>query len=387
MGKASGGKSEFRSECQRSRWFEQFELEWQSPSSRQVLRRLAAIGQHREPVLILGPTGCGKSKIAKCIHELRHYGHEGGDSAAPFEQLNMAAISPTLAHSELFGYARGAFTGASREGHEGLILAANKGTLFLDEIADADMGTQAALLNFIDNREIRAVGRTEMTKVDVDIIAATNKDPAVEIDARSFREDLYHRLAAITLEVPPLAERRDDIPGIARSLVKELGKRYRYDDSLKASSIQQDALDELKAFGENWTGNVRQLESILVSAFVAAGANPEICKEHLPPRASWYRRTRSTDRRASEWELEEWLGKKSRDDMMRTYVRALMAQAYGVKKYAAQTARVPESTMHAWVSKFMGPPKSPDPADAPAAGDLEWEEKPKKPKKSKKAKD
>ena len=350
MKNGAGLPAELDRLCERSDRLRQYRDEWRSPRSRAILDELVLIARHREPVLILGPTGSGKTNLAKCIHEIRRTAAD--ERTRAFVQLNMAAISPTLALSELFGYARGSFTGAT-EAYSGLIRSANGGTLFLDEVADADPGTQAALLGFLDDLRFRPLGATREESVDLDLVSATNKVPETEIGAGTLREDLYYRLAKVVLEVPPLGERAEDIPGIARSLVAHLADRYQKWGDLRAREINDEAVGRLVDFGQAWSGNVRQLEFVLTGAFVRAGSRRTIGADDLPPRETWVRNTRTVDRRDGRWLLEEHLGSLSHDELMKEYVRALLARSGGVKRAAARTAKVASSTFHRWVQTWL----------------------------------
>jgi two-component system response regulator GlrR len=334
--------------AERSDCFKEFCAQWRSPASLKLLKELARIARHREPVMILGPTGSGKTKLASCIHELRWRG-AAVDREDKFKQVNMANLSPDLLHSELFGYRRGAFTGANQD-FKGLIMAANGGTLFLDEVADADAGAQAALLRFLDSGKIRPTGATQERPVDVRVISATNKDPQREIRHGVFRPDLYFRLAAVEVEVPPLCERLDDIDGMAPAMVVKLGERYADDRELLAKGISPAAVERLKDFGENWSGNVRQLESVIVAGFINCGSRACIDVDDLPPEESWHSKTRLVDRNAVRWELERYLGTTSNQELMRDYARALLICSGGNKHQAARTARIAVTTLNRWLA-------------------------------------
>lgn len=204
-------------------------------------------------ILILGESGTGKELIAKAMH------YNSNRRAKPFTALNCAAIPENLLESELFGYEVGAFTGATSR-KIGLFEATTGGTLFLDEIGDLPQVTQAKILRVLQEKEIRRLGGRDTIKVDVRIIAATNKDIESEIKKGTFREDLYYRLNVVRIELPPLRERKEDIPELAEYFIskynQEFGKRIKGIDN-----------SALKAFLEYlWPGNIRQLESVIEKA-------------------------------------------------------------------------------------------------------------------------
>jgi len=205
-------------------------------------------------VLILGESGTGKELLAKAIHL------NSGRRSAPFVVVNCGAIPETLIESELFGHKKGSFTGAQAD-RIGKFEAGNRGTVFLDEIGEVSPSLQVRLLRVIQEREIQKIGQTDPLKIDVRVIAATNRDLDTMLEDRSFREDLYYRLRVIQLNIPPLRERRDDIPLLAEHFVAQFCQRYGLSRSLAPSAV--DVLTEY-----NWPGNVRELENVIESAIV-----------------------------------------------------------------------------------------------------------------------
>ncbi|HPP06212.1 MAG TPA: sigma-54 dependent transcriptional regulator [Syntrophorhabdaceae bacterium] len=218
-------------------------------------------------VIIYGESGTGKELFAKSIH------YNSPRKNKPFFAINCAAIPETLLESELFGYEKGAFTGALTR-HIGLFEQANGSTLFLDEIGDLTLGTQAKLLRAIQEKEIRRLGGKETIKLDVRIIAATNKRLDEEIKKGNFREDLYYRLNVIAFSIPPLRERVTDIPLLVEHFLKRLN-----DNEKTKKTISNEALKLLMAY--SWPGNVRQLESTIERAYVMCDG-PTIDVEHIP---------------------------------------------------------------------------------------------------------
>lgn len=218
-------------------------------------------------VLIYGESGTGKELFAKSIH------YNSPRKNKPFFAINCAAIPETLLESELFGYEKGAFTGAISR-HNGLFEQANGSTLFLDEIADLTLSTQAKLLRTIQEKEVRRIGGKETIKLDVRIVAATNKKLEEEISKERFREDLYYRLNVIAFSIPPLRERITDIPLLAEHFLKQLNESNR-----KKKVITKEALDLLMKY--TWPGNVRQLQSVIERSYIM-GEGDVLTMEHMP---------------------------------------------------------------------------------------------------------
>jgi len=208
-------------------------------------------------VLILGESGTGKELAARAIH------YNSGRRIKPFTAVNCAAIPENLIESELFGYEPGAFTGATSRSI-GLFEATNGGTIFLDEIGDLPLLTQSKILRVLQDKELRRVGGRDNIKVDVRIISATNKDLEKELVKKNFREDLYYRLKIITIELPPLRERKEDIPELVNFFIKkynqELGKRIK--------NIDENAMEAFTEY--HWPGNIRQLESVIERAMLVS---------------------------------------------------------------------------------------------------------------------
>jgi DNA-binding NtrC family response regulator len=233
-----------------------------------LIEQVKKISNSRSNVLVLGETGTGKELFTRAIH------HNSPRRNKPFVPINCSAIPDHLLESELFGFVKGAFTGAV-QAKRGLFEEADEGTVFLDEIADLSPHLQAKLLRVIDDHEIRPIGSTQSRKVDLRFVAATNKDAAQAVREGSLREDLYYRLNVVTIHLPPLRERREDIPNLSERFIKkysqELGKAVR--------GLDAGALRILMEYA--WPGNVRELRNIMERAVLIAGG-PEIRPEHLP---------------------------------------------------------------------------------------------------------
>jgi two-component system nitrogen regulation response regulator NtrX len=219
-------------------------------------------------VLITGENGTGKELVARQIHV------QSRRAGEPFVEVNCAAIPEELIESELFGHEKGAFTGAIAR-KRGKFELAHRGTIFLDEIADMSLKTQAKVLRVLQEHKFERVGGTEPIEVDVRVIAATNKDLEKQIAAESFREDLYYRLAVIPFHVPPLRERREDIPALAGAFVAE----FCAESGLRPKEIAAKAMDLLQSY--SWPGNVRELRN-LMERLVLMTPSPRILPEDMP---------------------------------------------------------------------------------------------------------
>jgi transcriptional regulator with PAS, ATPase and Fis domain len=215
----------------------------------EVYKTIIRVADTEATVLIQGETGTGKELVAQQLHS------KSKRAQQPFVAVDCAAISPSLLESELFGALKGSYTGADRD-RVGALESANGGTVFLDEIGDIDSTFQMRLLRFLQEREIRPVGASRAKKVDVRVVAATNRDLAKLVDEGKFRSDLYFRLNAIPINLPPLRERRGDVEHLAREFVKRYNKRYNLSAELTKSGLR--ALQEY-----SWPGNVRQLQHLM----------------------------------------------------------------------------------------------------------------------------
>jgi DNA-binding NtrC family response regulator len=239
------------------------------PKMQQVLELASQVGPSKASVLITGESGTGKELIAEAVHAA------SPRAKAPFVRLHCAALSESLLESELFGHERGAFTGAVAR-REGRFKQADGGTLLLDEIGEIPPPVQVKLLRFLQEKTFERVGGNETLKVDVRVLAATNRDLAAEIKKGTFREDLFYRLNVVTIEIPPLRARRGDIPALASFFLR----RYAADSARTIETFAEDALSTLLEY--DWPGNVRELENVIERAVVLCdGARIE--RKHLPP--------------------------------------------------------------------------------------------------------
>ncbi|MEK7392654.1 MAG: sigma-54 dependent transcriptional regulator [Fibrobacterota bacterium] len=228
-----------------------------SSAMRKILDLARRVAKVDSTVLISGESGSGKERIARLLHE------ESSRASGPFVAINCGAIAETLLESELFGHARGAFSGATQD-RPGLFEAADGGTLLLDEIGEIPASMQVKLLRTLQEREIRRVGENKSRSVDVRIVAATNRDLAQEVAKGNFRQDLYYRMNVVSLQVPPLRERHDDILPLARVLLAQAASRMKR----KIPGLAPDAADKLLRYA--WPGNVRELENAMERAAALA---------------------------------------------------------------------------------------------------------------------
>jgi DNA-binding NtrC family response regulator len=276
-------------------------------------------------VLITGESGTGKELVAKAIH----YNSERKD--APFVPVNCAAIPEQLLESELFGHMRGSFTDAKMD-KRGLFEEAQKGTLFLDEISELPIMLQAKLLRAIQEREIRRVGATRPIPVDVRIIAATNLNLADEVKAKRFRDDLYYRLNVVEIRLPPLRERREDIPLLVDAFLKKCGDARRKE----VKGVSEAALAMLMDYA--WPGNVRELENVIERA-VTLSRSEKIVPEDLPPAVQGSR----GDRRVLDEAAERTLSLAA---MEKEYILKILDKMGGNKYQAAQALGIDRKTLY-----------------------------------------
>ncbi len=293
----------------------------EDPVSLNVLCAANRVAPADSPILLTGETGVGKEEMARFIHtnSPRHSG--------PFIRVNCSTIAESLFESELFGYDRGAFTGAKNEGKQGLFEVADGGTLFLDEIGEMPLTMQPKLLRVLQDKEIIKVGSAKPTKVDVRIIAATNRDLAQMVREKTFRADLYYRLNVIPLHIPPLRERRGDILPLVELFRNQLNQKYDYDKHFSSA-----ALSLLQQY--DWPGNIRELRNIVERAIIFSGEG-EIGLSELGAIHFWT----SQDIEGSSWfDLDTHLKRVEYKYMRAAYQRC------GTMKEAAAAVGMKKST-------------------------------------------
>ncbi len=242
-----------------------------------VYRLVRLLAPRNTTVLITGPTGCGKEIVARALH------HLSPRAARPFAVVNCAAIPETLLEAELFGYARGAFTGA-KQSYAGRIQAAHGGTLFLDEIGEMPLSLQPKLLRFLEQKELQRLGSAEIVRVDARVVSATNLHLLSLVREGKFREDLYYRLCAFPVEIPPLRDRSEDIAQLAEHFLAKYASR------LPAPQLSAPAVQLLKT--QPWAGNIRELQNVIERALILSEDQAVIRPEHLLLADSSFRNAR-----------------------------------------------------------------------------------------------
>ncbi|HDX9612874.1 TPA: sigma 54-interacting transcriptional regulator [Bacillus toyonensis] len=232
-------------------------LIFKSIAMQKIVDTIKKISVVDSTVLVLGETGVGKSRLVRHLHEVSHRKNES------FYEINCAALPTNLIESELFGYSGGSFTGANREGKKGLLESAHKGTLFLDEIGEMPLEIQAKLLQVLQEKTFRPIGGRELKKVDVRIVAATNRDLSEMVKRGTFRKDLYYRLNVIPISIPPLRERTEDILPLVYHYLQHFNKKYGRDVKLAPSTLQM-------FVGYPWEGNNREIENVIERIVITA---------------------------------------------------------------------------------------------------------------------
>lgn len=243
-----------------------------SPPMQRLFDMIQKIAPARTSVLLIGESGTGKELLGRALHEL------SPRNDRPFVAVNCGAIPEALLESELFGHVKGAFTGATSD-KPGLFEAASGGTLLLDEVGELPLAMQVKLLRALQERKVKRVGSLTETEIDVRVVAATNRDLEAEVENGTFRQDLYYRLNVIQIRVPPLRERREDVPILVEHFIRKFGAEH----ARTITGIEPDALSAL--VGHNFPGNVRELENLIERA-VTLSSGDRITKDSLPPLAN-----------------------------------------------------------------------------------------------------
>ena len=298
----------------------------QSPKMRAIFELIQTVAPQNSRVLITGESGTGKELVARAIHEnsLR--------AQAPFITINCGAFPDTLLESELFGYLKGAFTGAN-ENRQGLFQAAHGGTLFMDEIGNMSLTMQVKLYRVLQEGKVRPLGSTEENDVDVRIIAATNKDFEKEIAEGRFREDLYYRLSVIPIQLPPLRERREDIPLLARHFLEKFRKAM----DKRIAGVSPEAMRRMESY--DWPGNVRELENTMERA-VALESSPEISLRVLPDRIAASSSASAPSGKTWEFPAEGLDFEKEIAEAERRFLQGALEKAGGVRTQAAELLKI-----------------------------------------------
>ena len=314
-----------------------YQILGKSKSIQAVFDLIRRVADSPTNVLITGESGTGKELVAKAIH----YNSDRKD--APFIPVNCAAIPEQLLESELFGHMRGAFTDAKMD-KRGLFEEAQKGTLFLDEISELPLMLQAKILRAIQEKEIRRVGATKPISVDVRIIAATNLNLGEEVKSRRFREDLYYRLNVIELKLPPLRERREDIPLLVEAFLKKCGEVR----GKEVKGVGEAALAMLMDYA--WPGNVRELENVIERA-VTLSRGDKISPDDLPAAVQGAR----GDRRVLDEAAERTL---PLHELEKEYIKKVLEKTGGNKYQAAHALGIDRKTLYRKLAEIEGRPHS-----------------------------
>jgi two-component system response regulator AtoC len=296
-----------------------------------VLRMVSRLKDTRTPVLITGESGTGKELVARAIH------FRGSFANRPFVAVDCGSLVPTLIESELFGYEKGAFTGALRA-RTGLFQSADGGTIFLDEIGELPLEMQAKLLRVLQEKEVRPVGSNQRAKVDVRVIAATNRNLEQEYRAGTFRKDLYFRLNVVTVHVPPLRERRSDIPMLAHWFLERCapGRSVQVSNAAMKSLLQYD-----------WPGNVRELENCMERA-VALGDHQILDVDDLPPAIA--AESQGADNAPPQSAAE--LSTTDLEDIERNTIERVFQQVKGDKVLAGKMLGISRATLYRKLKRY-----------------------------------
>jgi len=299
-----------------------------SPRMERVYKMIEKVSQRDHPVLILGESGTGKELVARSIHYL------GLRKNKPFVPVECSALVPTLVESELFGYTKGAFTGAMQT-RQGLMESANSGTLFLDEIGEMSLEMQAKLLRALQQKEIKPVGSTERHSINVRILAATNRDLELAIKNGAFRQDLYFRLNVVQIKLPPLRERKSDIPLLVTTFLEKFSG-----ESGAPRELTEDAMRRLMAY--DWPGNVRELENAIERA-VALGSGPFVDVHDLPSNLQYP----TTDRAPVKEEMLPL------EELERRAILSTLRQTGGDKQAAARALGIGKTTLYRKLKQYQ----------------------------------
>jgi len=308
-----------------------------SKKMQELYKMIEVVSVTNSTILITGESGTGKELVAKAIHLMSPRAEES------FVSVNCGAFTETLLESELFGYMRGAFTGAAAN-KKGLFEVADKGTIFLDEIGETSPAMQVKLLRVLQERSLRRVGGTEEIPVDVRIIAATNRDLGEMVRENQFREDLFYRISVIPLELPPLRHRRDDIPLLADHFLARLNTSI----GRKIDRISDEALKKMEAY--DWPGNVRELENAMERAFILE-TSAELSAQHLPESVATNSAMRMLTNFPDEGiDLEAYV-----ENLQKAFLEEALRRKDGVQVKAAELLRMSYRSFRHYMQKYNIP--------------------------------
>src|SRR5438034_5520439 len=308
-----------------------------SKKMQELFKMIEVVSATNSTVMITGESGTGKELVAKAIHLNSPRAEES------FISVNCGAFTETLLESELFGYVRGAFTGATAN-KKGLFEVSDKGTIFLDEVGDTSLAMQVKLLRVLQERTFRRVGGTEEISVDVRIISATNRDLSEMVAENQFREDLFYRISVIPLDLPPLRQRRDDIPLLADHFLARLNSSM----SKRIERISDEALKKMESY--DWPGNVRELENAMERAFILETSD-ELSAQHLPESVSTTPRMRAmTNFPDQGFDLDAFV-----EDLQKGFLEEALRRTNGVQVKAAELLRMSYRSFRHYMQKYNIP--------------------------------
>ncbi len=315
------------------------EMVGSSRAMQQVYSLIQRVAPTHASVLITGESGTGKEMVARAIHRL------GKRSGGPFVAVNCAAVPSDLIESELFGHEKGAFTGAAAR-HAGCFEQANRGTLLLDEIGEMPLGMQARLLRALEESKVRRVGGSEEIPVDVRILAATNRTMGSGAHEKFLREDLFYRLNVFNIHLPPLRERKEDLPQLSKAIIENLNQKH----GCEVTALHRDALQRLMA--HSWPGNVRELRNVLEWAVITAQRElilpqhlPRIGPQHLPKIGANGTATGAPITPSEDGALRIPLG-RTLDEVEREYMSETLKSVNNDRKRAAQILGISLRTLY-----------------------------------------
>ena len=318
------------------RAFKRFgELIGQSPGMRNIYLLIAAVSENKSTVLVTGESGTGKELVARTIHR------QGPWADRPFVAINCGAMSETLLDSQLFGHRRGAFTGAIAD-HNGVFQTANGGTLFLDEIAEIPLSLQVKFLRAIQEKEVMPLGLNRSIKVDVRIIAASNRDLEDAVRKGTFREDLFYRLNVVPIHLPPLRERREDIPLLIEHFVSTFSTEYK----VEPKKIAPEAMEKLNAYP--WPGNIRELQNMIERMF-ALSRSSEITLADLPGSIAGFEEKPP--------QFSDLVELPTLEDMERSLIGAALRKSQGNKNEAARLLAIDRQRLYRKIEKYQLEPE------------------------------
>src|SRR5215470_15131072 len=312
----------------------------QSQAMRQLYGVIGAVSSNKSTVLITGESGTGKELVARTIHQ------KGPWADRSFVAINCGAMSETLLDSQLFGHRRGAFTGAIAD-HNGVFQAANGGTLFLDEISEIPIALQVKFLRAIQEKEVTPLGSSQPVKVDVRIIAASNRNLDEEVKKGAFREDLFYRLSVVPVHLPPLRERREDIPLLIEHFIAAFSQEY----NVEPRRIAPSALEKIVAYP--WPGNIRELQNVIERVFALSHSN-EITLDDLPSSVAGFEE--------QPINFQEFSELPTLEEMERSLITAALRKSHGNKNEAARLLAIDRQRLYRKIEKygFDSPTRGPE---------------------------